>query len=157
MTRLGVLAGCLLLALAACGDSGGTATTTVATVIATTTTTAVVTTVPVDATTVPTTGVVTTVDDGVLLIEVGQSGDLFVLVEGEPVEVGDRISVPAGATVRLAVVLEGAEEVHVHTYDLVLEVVAGEEATLDFVADISGIFEVELEGAGTLLFELEVA
>lgn len=147
MRRHWFVAGGLLLALTACGDGGETATTSTAAPLPTTTTSAVTST----------TGVATTVDDGTLLIEVEQSGDLSIVAAGQAVEAGDRIAVPAGSLVRIEVMLDGADEVHVHTYDLILEVVPGEQARLEFVADIAGIFEVELEGAGTLLFELEVS
>jgi len=52
---------------------------------------------------------------------------------------------------------EVADEVHVHGYDMTVDVTPGAEETLEFPADIPGIFEVELEDAGTLLFELEVS
>jgi len=99
----------------------------------------------------------TAADDGVFVIEVHQSGLLTLLVEGEPAEVGARIAVPLGAPVRVEVILETADEVHVHGYDLAADVVPPNGATLEFTASIPGIFEVELEGAGTLLFELEVS
>jgi hypothetical protein len=99
----------------------------------------------------------TSADDGAFVIEVHQSGLLTLLVEGEPAEVGARIAVPLGAPVRIEVTLETADEVHVHGYDLAVDVVPPGGATLEFTASIPGIFEVELEGAGTLLFELEVS
>ena len=64
---------------------------------------------------------------------------------------------PLGSPVRVEVILETADEVHVHGYDLAVDVVPPKGATLEFTASIPGIFEVELEGAGTLLFELEVS
>jgi hypothetical protein len=102
-------------------------------------------------------GTTTAVDDGVFVIEVRQSGVLTVLVEGEPAEAGDRIAVPRGSPVRIEVTLETADEVHVHGYDLAVDVVPPDGGRLEFTASIPGIFEVELEGAGTLLFELEVS
>jgi len=159
MKRPVVIATCFALALTACGDDGGAATTTVTTLPAVTTSTAAVTTLPAnDTTTVPTgASTATTDDDGVFRIEIEQSGAISVFVEGEPVDVGDRIAVPVGAMIRIDVRLEAADEVHVHGYDVAVDVVPGDEARLEFIADIPGIFEVELEGAGTLLFELEVS
>jgi len=49
------------------------------------------------------------------------------------------------------------DEVHVHGYDLFADVAPGAPATINFVADIPGVWEVELEGAGALLVELEVS
>lgn len=61
-----------------------------------------------------------------------------------------------GESVTLAVTSDVADEVHVHGYDMHVDLVAGQEGALTFTADIPGRFEVELEGAGALLVELEV-
>lgn len=66
----------------------------------------------------------------------------------ESVSVGDRVAIRVASDV--------ADEVHLHGYDKKVAVTAGGTATLRFVADIPGVFEVELEDAGLLLFELEV-
>jgi hypothetical protein len=66
------------------------------------------------------------------------------------------VKVPLGNTVLLRVKSDLADEVHIHGYDLVQEVVAGGSASFEFVADVPGIFEVELEAARLLLVELEV-
>ena len=50
-----------------------------------------------------------------------------------------------------------AEEIHVHGYDVIRSVTAGGSATLRFEADAPGIWEVELEESGELLFELTVS
>lgn len=144
-----------VMVLGACGDDGGA---NVAT-LPTTTTTAAVTTTAGGTTSVATTAVssTTVADDGIFLIEVSGSDGLTLLVEGEPVALGERIAVPRGATVRIAVVLDAADEVHVHGYDVSVDVVPGVTATLEFVADIPGIFEVELEEAHSLLVELAVS
>jgi hypothetical protein len=47
--------------------------------------------------------------------------------------------------------------VHVHGYDLMADVAPGSPARIDFVADVPGVFEVELEDAGTPLFRMAVA
>ena len=57
----------------------------------------------------------------------------------------------------IRVTSDEAEEVHVHGYDLVLDVTPGEPAELTFAADIPGVFEVELEGSGRKVAELQVA
>jgi hypothetical protein len=63
--------------------------------------------------------------------------------------------VPLGAKVHLVVHADVSDEVHVHTYDKKAEI-SGGIATIDFTADIPGIFEVELEGKGVLLLNLQV-
>jgi len=61
-----------------------------------------------------------------------------------------------GDTVSFRVVNDEAEEVHVHGYDVTQELEPGKVETLSFRADINGIFEIELEGSGTLLAQLKV-
>ena len=61
-----------------------------------------------------------------------------------------------GETVRFRVVNDEAEEVHVHGYDIKKELEPGKEETVSFKATIPGIFEIELEGSGTLLAQLKV-
>ena len=53
-----------------------------------------------------------------------------------------------GETVRFRVVNDEAEEVHVHGYDITKELEPGKVETVSFKADITGIFEIELEGSG---------
>ena len=64
--------------------------------------------------------------------------------------------VSQGSRVEIVVTSDVADEVHVHGYDLMRDVEAGGTAVIDFVADAPGVFEVELENEGTLLFELTV-
>jgi len=61
-----------------------------------------------------------------------------------------------GETVRFRVRSDVDEEVHVHGYDIMKEVKAGETASFSFKADITGIFEIELEQSGRLLAQLKV-
>lgn len=141
----------LLLALAACGDDGAVATTSIAvtTTAATTTTTAVV------ATSIAATS--TTVADDTVVIRVDDIGGWRVFEDEEERSLGDRIDVDLGDTVRLLVTLAQGGEIHVHTYDLDVDAAPGVEATLEFVVDIPGIFEIELHEGHVLLFELEVS
>lgn len=82
---------------------------------------------------------------------------IVITVEGGVVaEGGGRASVALGDTVVLAVTTDVSDEVHVHGYDLFADTRPGEMTTLEFAADIPGVFEVELEGAGLPLAELEV-
>jgi len=68
----------------------------------------------------------------------------------------ERVEVELGKTVRLVVLSDANDELHVHGYELKRPITAGKELTLEFVADIPGVFEVELEEAGLPLFELRV-
>ena len=68
----------------------------------------------------------------------------------------ERVEVELGKTVALVILSDANDELHVHGYELVRPITAGKELTLEFVADIPGVFEVELEEAGVRLFELRV-
>ena len=83
---------------------------------------------------------------------------LMVKVEdGEVSGVEGGITVDLGAHVVLTVESDVDEIVHVHGYDLFLEVKAGEPGKLEFMADVPGVFEVEFEDSHLLLFELQVS
>ncbi len=64
--------------------------------------------------------------------------------------------VPLDEAVRLEVSGDTAEEVHVHTYDLYGDVAPAEPAVIEFVADIPGVHEVELEGSHRVILQLQV-
>ena len=68
-----------------------------------------------------------------------------------------RYAVPLGSTVDLVVGSDTADEVHLHGYDRSSFVTAGATTTLRFVADVPGVFEVELEQRGEQLAQLEVS
>jgi hypothetical protein len=148
----------VLLALSACGDDGATPTSSATTLVSVTTTTAaaVSTTTALDTTTTSG-GSSTTVEDDTVVVTVDGTAGLRIFEDGEERDLGERIDVDLGDTVRIVITLAEADEVHVHTYDRSIDVAPGVEAVLEFVVDIPGIFEVELEGAHTLLFELEVS
>lgn len=59
-------------------------------------------------------------------------------------------------TVRIEVTGDTDEVVHVHTYDLFAEVAPASPAIIEFVADIPGVIEVELEGSHLSILELQV-
>jgi hypothetical protein len=67
-----------------------------------------------------------------------------------------RVKVAKDTAVRLLVTSDVNEELHVHGYDLMKELPAGQQATLDFTADQAGVFEVEAEESGLQLAQLEV-
>jgi hypothetical protein len=64
--------------------------------------------------------------------------------------------VTQGERVRLIVHADVSDEVHLHGYDLTADVTPQAAARIDFVANAAGRFEVELEGAGDPLLELEI-
>jgi len=61
-----------------------------------------------------------------------------------------------GDTVRFRVRSDVADEVHVHGYDVMKDVEPGNEITFSFPAEITGIFEIELENAGRQIAQLRV-
>lgn len=67
-----------------------------------------------------------------------------------------RITVPLGEDVVVTVESDVVDHVHLHGYDIFADVAPGAPATIEFTADIPGIFEVELEESGERLVELEV-
>ena len=67
-----------------------------------------------------------------------------------------RVPVALGSTVELSVTSDVADELHLHGYDESAAVPAGGTGTVTFVADIPGIFELELEELGEELATLEV-
>ena len=80
----------------------------------------------------------------------------LVSIEGGTVTGIELVEVSLGETVDVIVTSDAAGEVHVHGYDLFFELEPGAPLDLSFVADIPGVFEVELEGSHLLLFEIEV-
>ena len=76
---------------------------------------------------------------------------------GAPVGGVQRIKVDLGSVVALMVTSDIAEEVHVHGYDILRAVSEGHPAHFAFTAEIPGVLEVELEGSGRLLLQLEIS
>ena len=85
-------------------------------------------------------------------------GDIFrmKIENGVKTEGLGTLSVRVGETVRFEVEADVADEVHVHGYDLTFETIPGEKTLVEFVADATGIFEVELEGSGVSVVDIEV-
>lgn len=67
-----------------------------------------------------------------------------------------KLRVHKGDQVRFRVAAAKADEVHVHGYDTMYELAAGETKTISFKATIEGIFEIEFEGAGEQIASLRV-
>jgi cytoskeletal protein RodZ len=65
--------------------------------------------------------------------------------------------VPVGSKVHFTVTSDVADEVHLHGYDIEKKVAAGGTVVFDFVADQTGVFEVETHGTNLTLFKLSVS
>jgi hypothetical protein len=59
-------------------------------------------------------------------------------------------------TVRFRVISDEPEEVHIHGYDIAKDLAPGEEVTICFKADLTGIFEIEYEHAKEQIGQLRV-
>lgn len=157
--RAAAAAATLSLLVAGCGSDDATTTTTTVVSVETTSSTAVATTkagTTVPSTTVPET--TTTTSEPSATSTTGGGGTLIeVTVSDGEVEGGGRVPVELGSTVRLGVIADLTDEVHVHGYDLTAPVTPAQPADLEFTADIPGVFEVELEESGVKLADLEVA
>lgn len=84
-------------------------------------------------------------------------GTEITIEDGAPVVGAVTIEVELGSEVHFTVVSDEAEQVHVHGYDLFFDVTPDAPATVMFIADVPGVFEVELEGSHTLIVELIVS
>lgn len=79
-----------------------------------------------------------------------------VTVRGGQVQGPSRQRVERNDTVTVRVSSDVADEIHVHGYNKTAPVAAGGTGEVSFVANIPGVFEVEFEKSGKLLFTLEV-
>ena len=79
-----------------------------------------------------------------------------VTVRGGQVQGPSRQRVGRNETVTVRVSSDVADEIHVHGYNKTAPVAAGGTGEVSFVANIPGVFEVEFEKSGKLLFTLEV-
>ncbi|GAA2593053.1 hypothetical protein SMC26_33960 [Actinomadura fulvescens] len=68
-----------------------------------------------------------------------------------------RVKVRRGATVRITVTADAADEFHLHGYDRTVTLAPGRPGTLELVADKPGVFEAELHHSGARVFELQVS
>ena len=75
---------------------------------------------------------------------------------GQPVGRVKTLTYHNGDRIRLRVVADASDEVHVHGFDVEREVSPSEPARFDFKADIEGRFEVELHSSDTQIALLEV-
>jgi FtsP/CotA-like multicopper oxidase with cupredoxin domain len=76
---------------------------------------------------------------------------------GKPAGGVKTITVKKGDRVRIEVASpDTSDEIHLHGYDLKRDLKAGGRVRFSFDADAEGIFEIELEGAGTQIGKLAV-
>ena len=75
---------------------------------------------------------------------------------GSVVEGGSRQRATLNQPVTIRVTSDVADEVHVHGYNKMFDVAAGQRGEVTFVANIPGVFEVEFEKSHKLLFTMEV-
>ncbi len=80
------------------------------------------------------------------------------VTDGEVVGGMKRVEVALGNEVRLQVRSDVADEVHVHGYDIKADIAAGGGVNVPvFIADVPGVFVVELEQRQLHILELEVS
>ncbi|MBD8507584.1 hypothetical protein HT102_13940 [Hoyosella sp. G463] len=80
----------------------------------------------------------------------------FTVADGTRTDGASQVEIPLGTSVALTVTADTADELHVHGYDLTADTVPGQPASIEFVADLPGVFEVELHQAGTVVTQLRV-
>ena len=100
---------------------------------------------------------------GATVVGAGEAPAADVVVNIQAVEgivkrdLDDRVEVTLGDLVEIRVESDTEDEIHLHGYDVLIDVVAGEVSTLQFAANIPGTFEVELEDSGVFLVEFVVS
>ena len=80
----------------------------------------------------------------------------IVVAGGRPVGGIRRATIDQGSRVVLVVVSDVSDHIHLHGYDVMVDVAPGSPARLPFRATVPGRFEVELEDRGIVLADLEV-
>lgn len=76
---------------------------------------------------------------------------------GQVTGVEQRVPVKLGERVVIRVTSDVTEEIHVHGYDLYVDLAPGTPGEVAFEAELPGTWEVELHDAGRPLFQLRVA
>ena len=144
---LAVLAGVVLVASACSPGGAESTTTTVSAVETTSTTTSTTTTLAPISTSLPApTTTLPTPEPIEVFVEGGE------VIGGAPTIVSE-----LGGEVWMVVHSDTTDHVHVHGYDLFYEVTQDVPVDIMFIADIPGVFEIEMEGGHTLIAELEVS
>jgi hypothetical protein len=81
---------------------------------------------------------------------------IWVIRDGQRTAGPQRVAIPVGDSVEIVIDSDHDDELHLHGYDLHLDVKANEPATLHFVADHTGRFDCELHHSDIALGALEV-
>jgi hypothetical protein len=144
--RLTLVLATLFLLIVACGGGEEAATSTTSEPESSTTSTTKATTTT--SNTLPSTSTTRAATTTTVQIDVS--------FEGGVVNGPERIAVTLADEVSVWVLSDEEAEIHVHGYDLFFDATAGVPVDVTFIADVPGIFEVEVEGSHTILFQLEV-
>jgi hypothetical protein len=150
---LSIFLAVVTLAAAACNGGDTTEETTLPTTLATTTTVVETTTSAAETTTTTsaptsTSTTTTTIGDVTVLIAVSYA-------DGE-VDGPKQSEVAKGSLVQLLVTSDVEDEVSLEGYDIKADVGPDTAALLQFVADTTGTFDLELYGEEVILLEIEV-
>ncbi|MDQ3729580.1 MAG: hypothetical protein M3355_08320 [Actinomycetota bacterium] len=78
------------------------------------------------------------------------------IVEGQPVEGVAELEVTKGEEINFIVESDAAHEVHLHTYDVTMDVPAGGKVEFSVPASIGGVIEAELEDVAVPIAEISV-
>ena len=76
--------------------------------------------------------------------------------DGEPVGGIARVTATKGDLLVVGVRSDVVDHVHVHGYDLMVDVAPGKPARMQFTASLTGRFEIELEDRGKQIAQLTV-
>ena len=76
--------------------------------------------------------------------------------DGEPVDGVQELEFQSGSQAEFAVESDAADELHLHGYDLYIDVEPGKAKAVSFDADIEGVFELESHTTGVLFAEISV-
>ncbi|MGH3681613.1 MAG: hypothetical protein ACRDT2_15385 [Natronosporangium sp.] len=80
----------------------------------------------------------------------------FDIADGQASPPLDRVTVDRGTTVRIVVTGDQPDELHLHGYDLSARIGPGEQGVIEFVADQTGLFELETHDTALVLLQLQV-
>ncbi|WP_156754903.1 hypothetical protein [Actinokineospora pegani] len=81
----------------------------------------------------------------------------FTVVDGQRTAGPNRVEVTPGTPVVIKVTTDADDELHVHGYDELAALKAGEPGQVSFTTGATGVFEVELHGSGAAITSLRVA
>ena len=143
----------IALVVTACG--GETASTTTEATTTTAPTESTTTTVVSTTTTEPVT--TTAAAETTTTTEAADPYTFEIVLEGSMVTGGGRLTVPVGETVTLRFTSDVADEVHIHGYDIYVDLEPGETTEVSFPADIPGTVEIELHHGGREIASLEAS